>query len=319
MTRPATDEHAAMSHRLDAFEDVAAAALRALPEWRGKANVALRWKGWRERRAPLQGGWRLQLADGSALRLPRGSRMAWSVAATGYWDRHVIELVTGYLEPRTIALDIGASLGLWTVPLAAAARSVDARVWCFEPDPDNVAWLKANIEANALGSVAEVHALALGSAPGTARLGCREPGGGNAALIDTESGDGVDVPVMRLDDIDFPRAVSFLKMDVEGFELEVLRGARALLERDRPVIFGEFNAAWLRIRGEKLSAELPSIAALGYDVFAVEQRRSARWRPRDVVGLRRLDAPFAEGCENLLLLPAAQVARERPASAAAPS
>ena len=303
MTR-ITDWRPALSHRVDAFEDAAAAGLRALPDWRGKANVALRWKRWRERGGPVEGGWHLRLADGSTVCLPRGSRMAWSVAATGYWDRHLVELVAGRIDPRTIVLDIGASVGLWTVPLGAAARCAGARLWCFEPNPDNLAWLQANIETNELGSVAKVHALAVGARRGTARLGCREHGGGNGALVEGDDGEAIEVPVVRLDDLDFPQRVSFVKMDVEGFELEVLRGARALMERDRPAIFGEFNATWLRMRGEDLSAELAAIAALGYDVFQVEQRRSARRRPRDVALLRRLEAPFAQGCENLLLLPA---------------
>jgi FkbM family methyltransferase len=291
--------------RADALEDAAAAGLRALPDWRGKANVALSWKRLRERRGPLDGGWGLRLSDGSAVRLPRGSQMTWSVAATGYWDRHVVELLARYIEPATVVLDIGASLGLWTLPLARVARANGARLWCFEPNPENLPWLEANIDRNGLGSVVELRTVALGSGRGTARLGYRERGGGNGALLDADAGDAVEVPVVRIDDLDLPQRVSFVKMDVEGFELEVLRGGRALIARDRPVIFGEFNAAWLRMRGEDLAAELASIAALGYDVFEVEERRSASWRPKDVALLRPIGRPFAPGCENLLLLPRA--------------
>ena len=294
-----------MRTRIETLENVVAAGLRALPDWRGKASVALRWKRWRERREPLDGRWRVRLSDGSTVCLPRGSEMAWSVAATGYWDRHVIDLLAKCIAPRTIALDIGASLGLWSLPLAATARVVDAQLWCFEPNPDNAAWLQANIAANDLSSVAEVHQSALGAHSGIARLGCREHGGGNAALIEADDTDtdAVEVPVARLDDIEFPRRVSFMKMDVEGFELDVLRGARGLVERDRPAIFGEFNAGWLRIRREDLGTELLVLAGLGYDVFAVEERRSEWWRPRDVVRLRRIAPPQVSGCENLLLLP----------------
>jgi FkbM family methyltransferase len=291
--------------RADALEDAAGAALRALPDWRGKANVALSWKRLRERRGPLDGGWHLRLSDGSAVCLPRGSRMTWTVAATGHWDRHIIEFLARYIEPGTVALDIGASLGLWTLPLARVARSNGGRLWCFEPNPENVALLEANIDRNDLGCVTAVHAVALGSRRGSARLGHRERGGGNAALLDVDARDTVEVPVVRIDDIDFPERVSFMKMDVEGFELEVLRGARALVARDRPAIFGEFSATWLRMRGEDLAAELASIAALGYDIFEVEERRSASWRPRDVALLRPIEPPFAPGCQNLLLLPQA--------------
>ncbi|MEJ7783927.1 MAG: FkbM family methyltransferase [Solirubrobacteraceae bacterium] len=295
-----------MSRRIDAIEDAVAIGLRALPAWRGKANVALWWKRVRERRGPLDGDWHLRLSEGSDVCQPRGSNMAWSVAATGYWDRHIVELLAPYIEPGTVALDIGASLGLWTLPLARAAAFNRGRLWCFEPNPENLPWLEANIGRNELSSVVEVHAVALGSRRGTAQLGCREHGGGNGALLDAAAAETVEVPVIRLDDLDFQRRVSFVKMDVEGFELEVLRGARTLIERDRPSIFGEFNQAWLRMRGEDLAAELASITALGYGIFGVEERRSASWRPKDVAELRRIRPPFAMGAENLLLVPEAR-------------
>jgi FkbM family methyltransferase len=276
------------------------AGLRRLPDWRGKASVALAWKRTRERRGPLDGDWRLRLWDGSVVRLPRGSLMTWAVATTGHWDRHVIELLAPYVEPGTLALDVGASLGLWSLPLARAARAGGARLWCFEPNPENLPWLEANLAANGLAGVTEVHAVALGSRPGTARLGYREHGGGNGALLDLAGVATVEVAVRRLDDVELPGRVSFVKMDVEGFELEVLRGARALIARDRPAIFGEFSPDWLAMRGEDPAAELDWIAGLGYDVLEVEERRSAAWRPKDVARLRERERP---GAGNLLLVP----------------
>ena len=279
-----------------------AAGLRRLPDWRGKASLALGWKRVRERRGPLGGAWRLRLWDGSVVRLPRGSLMTWAVAATGHWDRHVIELLAPYVEPGTVALDVGASLGLWSLPLARAARRCDARLWCFEPNPENLRWLEANLAGNGLAGVAEVHAVALGSRDGTARLGYREHGGGNGALLDPGGIEMVEVAVRRLDDVKLPRRVSFIKMDIEGFELEVLRGGRALIARDRPAVFGEFSPAWMALRGEDIDAELPWLADLGYDVFGIEERRSAVWRPKDVARLRPWGAPFAAGA-GLLFLP----------------
>ena len=292
-----------MTRFTDAVEGVVAAGLRSLPDWRGKTNIALGWKRLRERRGPLDGSWELRLYEGSVMCLPRGSQMTWSVAATGCWDRHVIELVAPYIAPGTVALDVGASLGLWTLPLAGIARSVGARLSCFEPNPENLRWLQANIERNDLCSVIDVHAVALGAHATTARLGYRERGGGNAALVEIDAADAVDVPVVRMDDISFLRRVSFMKLDVEGFELEVLRGGRALIERDRPAIFGEFNASWLRMRQTQLDAGLSWITALGYDVLQVEERRSAHWRSRDLAQLRPLQSPLSQGSENLLLLP----------------
>lgn len=294
----------AVSQQLDALEDAAAAALRAIPDWRGKANLALGYKRVRQRRGTLGGAWHMRLADGSSLCLPRGSDMSWTVAATGYWDRHVVDLVERFVTPGTLVLDIGASLGLWAVPLGRIVRNHGGRLWCFEPNPENIPWLTSNLEANDLCGVAEVHPVAVGARAGTVHLGPREPGGGNAAItVDAGTDADIAVAVRRIDDYSFPCAVSFVKMDVEGFELEVLRGMRELLERDHPVILGEFNATWLRERGEDLPAHLGKLDAMGYDVFALEHCRTTRWRPNDVATLRQLQPPFATTAEDLILIP----------------
>ena len=289
---------------IDTVEKAVAAGLRGLPDVRGKANLALGWKRLRERHGPLEGEWEIGLSDGSVVTAPRGAQMTWVVAATGYWDRHVAGLVAPYVRPGTLVLDVGAALGLWTLPLGRIARDRGSRLWCFEPNPENIPWLTENIERNGLGRVAEVKPVALGARAGTAHLRHGEHGGGNGAVAVTETADSRAVPMERIDDLDLPLPVSFVKLDVEGFELEVLRGARRTIERDRPVVFGEFSSGWMRLRGEDLPAYLDSLAELDYHVFKIEDRRSAAWRPRDLAALRRIDPPFAEGEENLLLVPA---------------
>lgn len=298
-----------MGRALDCVDNIVVAGLRHLPDVRGKAAVAMRLKGMREHRRSLEGSWIIRTSDGFAVSMPRGSTMAWQVAATGYWDRDVISLVSKYIAEGTLVLDIGASLGLWTLPLGRAAKARNGLLWCFEPNPDNIEWLTDNVERSALGDVTEVRAEALGSRAGALHLGYRETGGGNGALHEQPRAGSITVPVTRLDDLTLPCRVSFVKMDVEGFEFEILRGASEVIERDRPVIFGEYSADWLRIRGEDLAIFISGFAErYDYDVFAVEQRRSAIWRPKDRTSLRRIKPPFLTGTENLLLVPAAQTA-----------
>ena len=147
----------------------------------------------------------------------RGSRMTWSVAATGYSHRHVIEFLARYIEPGTDALDVGASLG--SRPLRSHGWRARGAGGCGASSPIRriSRGSRRTSTATTSSSVVEVHAVALGSRRGTARLGSREYGGGNGALMDADAVDAVEVPVIRIDDVDFPRRVSFVKMDVEGF------------------------------------------------------------------------------------------------------
>jgi len=288
------------------FFKALATGSRRLPSFRGKANLAERLR--RYYRATNAEMWLVTRRNGDRVLVPTASKLGWQTAFTGAWDDGLIEHMTSYLRPDAVALDIGASIGLWTVPLAKSARSRGAAVIAFEPLPANMRWLHANLALNGLSDVVTVHDVALGADSYVMRLESAEMAGGSAALAvaDAEplAHDGVDVNVRRLDDLELARPVSFIKLDVEGFECQVLYGALSLIERDRPVIFGEFDPHFLALRGERLAPLLDHLATLGYNIVAVETGRKRPWSGRDLPRLRRLDLPLASASPgDLLLLP----------------
>ncbi|HEX8207824.1 MAG TPA: FkbM family methyltransferase [Solirubrobacteraceae bacterium] len=132
---------------------------------------------------------------------------------------------------RTV-LDVGAASGQFS--LFATGRWPSARVVCFEPLERPRSQLVA-----VLGDRVEVHATALGESAGTEVMNVataddssslRPIGERQHELFGTERAEAVDVPVARLDDLvgEIERPC-LLKIDVQGFELEVLRGAHATL------------------------------------------------------------------------------------------
>jgi hypothetical protein len=128
-------------------------------------------------------------------------------------------------------------------------------------------------------------------------------GNGAIALRSGESTDKhprISVAVRRLDEIELPLPVSFMKIDVEGYEPAVLRGAATLIERDRPVIFGEFGSGWLQRRGEDARTALE---ALDYDVMTLAPARQS-WRGVELSSPRHVDLAGQEQLpQNLLLCP----------------
>lgn len=223
------------------------------------------------------------------------SQMGWQVAFRGTWDGPIIHWLGQRIPQGTVALDIGASIGLWTVQLARYAPVI-----AIEPLPGNHRWLERNIALNGLQSAVKVHHIAVGSEPGTLRIDSAELDGGSAAI--SLDGTGVDIPVRRLDDLALQR-VALVKMDVEGFELEVLRGASRLLEEHRPVIFGEFSREWLTMRQEDPGPLLRSLADAGYEITAVRSRRRHPWAPADDLAFERVSPPFTDVDADLLLTP----------------
>lgn len=151
-----------------------------------------------------------------------------------------MQLVASLCDPHRVSLDIGADLGEFTIAMAASSRSVIA----FEPRPAQARDLAAMFDA--VGAAVRVEAVALSDEPGTIamRVVESEPG---RSTIDTDNSLGdltgdqirvIDVPVKRLDDLNLDD-VGLVKIDVEGHELAVLRGAAETLARNRPAIVVE--------------------------------------------------------------------------------
>lgn len=141
--------------------------------------------------------------------------------------------VEGFLPgAHDVVVDAGCGYGDFTCLCASAG----ARVISFDPSRENIQRTRELLEVN--GLAAELHAVALGRAPGTVRLGRMGP-----AMLSTAGTDATrEVEVRRLEDIGGGR-ISLLKIDVEGMEMEVLAGAETLLSRERPRVIVEVHGA----------------------------------------------------------------------------
>src|SRR5207248_11593238 len=114
----------------------------------------------------------------------------------------------------------------------------------------------------------------------------------------TAAGD-IEVDVRRLDDIarGWPR-VGLMKIDIEGYEPEMLKGARATIERDRPIIFAEFNRERMAINGFTMDETWRWFVERAYRFYRLQNEK-----------LVELDAPGQH--ENLFIIPAATPAVPR--------
>lgn len=159
-------------------------------------------------------------------------RLLWLEGERAIAERH---LLARRVSPGDRVLDIGANLGYYAL-LFARAIGPDGRIDCFEPEPQNLETLAENFRANRLEESVRIHPVAVGEKAGSVRL---DPGLNGVV---TELG-ALEVPVRRLDDLDdlHDRPVDFLKIDVEGYEGPVLRGAARILARDRPALFVEIH------------------------------------------------------------------------------
>jgi FkbM family methyltransferase len=160
-------------------------------------------------------------------------------------------------------LDIGANIGTIALPVAAACPKTS--VVAVEAQRAVAAILATNAMVNHLYNVDVIHAAA-GPAPGLmpfpqARLGARETNfgviGAHLDTLPTEN-----VRVCTLDEI-APENTCFVKIDVEGFEPEVLKGAERLIRETRPVWLLESNPKTM----EPARSTMQTLFAAGYRLF----------------------------------------------------
>lgn len=165
--------------------------------------------------------------------------------ARGVRDLHAV--AAAILPPDGVAIDIGANIGL--TALALAALLPQGRVIAVEPSPRTSRALRRTVAANPAGARIAVEACALGAAPGEAAFHDAEHSAGSHLLVEgtmrASALSRVSVPVTTLDRLVEAQALSrldFVKIDVEGFETEVLDGGMASIARFRPGFLIEFNA-----------------------------------------------------------------------------
>lgn len=151
------------------------------------------------------------------------------------YEESMLEAVAAAVKPGDVVLDVGANIGNHTLYLAVVAG---CRVVAYEPNPELVAGLRASIEANDLGEQVTLREVGVYSRTAHGVMADLDPANLGAQSI-AVADEGGDFGVVALDDEELPGPVAAMKIDVEGAEIDVLRGAERLIGRDRPRLFIE--------------------------------------------------------------------------------
>ena len=177
-----------------------------------------------------------------------------------YYSRNLARLAK-YIEhkyPTYHIIDVGANIG----DTAALVRSagVSQHIHSFEGEPTYFKLLQTNLEQFEnvsayeafLGETSETQTIATEVSMGTARLSQQS----NRQIV-----------VQKLSDIAGKHQISnvkLLKTDTDGFDFKILRGSFDLIQRDKPVLFFEYDATYLEEQGEDGTAMFKQLRELGY-------------------------------------------------------
>jgi FkbM family methyltransferase len=191
------------------------------------------------------------------------------------WDKRVY---LSFVQRGNIVLDVGANVGAHAVFLSHLVRD-DGRVLAFEPLAPNVDALRETIRRRSRTANITVFQLALGN-PGKTRqeVVIRAPGNdltqaslqlqGAGSWQRKQSVHEYEVSLTSLDaegEVQALPSIDFIKIDVEGGELDVLKGAARTISKHRPLIYCEVYARWAASFGYSPAELFEFLRTLGYE------------------------------------------------------
>ncbi|MBC7485284.1 MAG: FkbM family methyltransferase [Cytophagaceae bacterium] len=200
----------------------------------------------------------------------------WNVFFFGQYEKETNDLLFEYIKPGQVILEAGANNGTETVLLSRLVGP-NGKVLAFEPVEHIYQTLQLNLSINHCTNV-QTEQKALGESDGQLHFNvlsedfCNQ---GMASKYDETSADAkVLVQQTSIDSWVVKnniRTVDFIKMDIQGAEIELLKGAKHTIEKSKPLIFTEATEDFLSI--EKL---FDALTDLGYAVYFISSKGQLR-------------------------------------------
>ncbi len=279
----------------------------AIEERQPTSRIVARQKLWGHFKAlNVQEPVRIRWVDGLRLDLVLGNDQSRCLFVGGSFEPNEFAFLQKALTRGAVFVDIGANEGFYTV-FAANLIGPRGRVIAVEPSPREYGRLDRNIALNRLTNVTLV-ARGLGARPGKARLHIADPEHNGQNTLGDFGHTGVtavghvDIELTDLDSLAQELSldeVDLIKIDVEGAEFAVIRGAIKTLEKCKPTMLIELFDAALRKQNSSADAVLTQLSQLGYLFYSFS----------DLTGLPEPLGKLEPGSQNIV---AVHGSRSRP-------
>ncbi len=198
-------------------------------------------------------------------------RLDWATDIT-YWtgthEKHdELKVFLSYLREGMVVFDVGANIGFYALHFARKVGP-NGKVYAFEPVPEYFERLKQHINLNDVTNIIPVP-IALSDQKGTAKMSVAS---GDSSLFHHESDRFIEVPLATLDEFMSEHQINCahaLKLDVEGAELHVIRGANHTIQNFKPIMMVELNATTLKAAGTSPEELFRTIVSYGYRAYVI--------------------------------------------------
>jgi FkbM family methyltransferase len=197
-------------------------------------------------------------------------------------EQGTLKVVEKYLKAGGTFVDVGANVGLYSL-LAARVVGPGGKVIAIEPAPAAAQALKATVHANGLSDIVSINEVAAGAEKGLGTLSIAQ-NSGHSTLLQSDAASGTVVaPIVTLDDMLDGEIPDMVKIDVEGWEPNVIEGMKAILHANPNIIvIMDFEPAHVRRTGLSAAAWVDRLLAAGLQIFEIDERNG------ELTPLRRL-------------------------------
>ncbi len=198
-------------------------------------------------------------------------------------DAYQLKLISKYIKKGDQVLDIGANIGYYSIKLAQMVGNTGT-IHCFEPDPTNFNFLEKNTQGY---SNIFLNNSAVSDKSGKLTFY-------QSTLLNVDHRaykpdsytHSFDVNCIAIDDyINKNQKISFIKMDIQGYEYAALLGMEQLLKRDKPSLLMEFWPYGFQMAGTKAETVYQYLKNLNYDFYLIEKSSIRKCEENEILNL----------------------------------
>lgn len=197
----------------------------------------------------------------------------WTLLSTGTYEDEINKLIRISLKPGNIALDIGANIGLQSIRMAQCV-GINGHVYSFEPLNYLQNKFNKNAGLNRFENIT-LFPFALSDQSGETSYSIDEHiwNQGTFNLNSKNSGGNAQQIIIKvadeLSEIQSLSRLDLVKIDVEGFEFQVLKGLKNTLKKHRPRIIFEYDHNYWENNGQKMSDCYDFLNSFGYQLYQI--------------------------------------------------
>jgi FkbM family methyltransferase len=176
-------------------------------------------------------------------------------------DQYALKEILEHITRGATVIDVGAFIGDHTIAYANKVGP-NGKVYAFEPNRISFECLAHNMKGFKNVKCSDV---ALGSVSGDLVGFVNSDNVGASHLVS-----GGDIETATIDDIAIEGRLSFIKIDAEGFEVDILKGAKNTIKKFKPILYVEVNSGALTRHGTSEKELLDLLVSYGYDVKGIK-------------------------------------------------